>query len=348
MTAPTPLLNGIRPPGNSFVLPEHKIVYMSVTKVACTSLRWMIADISGEDLDSFYPAIGAHQSRLMTIHRNRTHWEKTPQLFTLTDQQRAEISRDNGWFIFAVVRDPWSRLWSGWQSKFLVRHQFYVDQYAEEPWFPRVPTKPEDVIEDFAKFTAARPWETHPLLSTDVHFLPQVHSVRPQGINYTRIYDLSDLSTLFRDLHAHLASQGKDQELYLPRANETPLPLIPAVLEGGVAEAIERAYAPDFEAFGDRWSLDTVKMDQELWSSDAIRHAAYHTVANQRIGDMRNEAWRLRRELHQAQKRIAVLERRTRRDPPSRTTASLPARVKDRLPPRLRARLGRVKRRLLP
>jgi hypothetical protein len=126
------------------------------------------------------------------------------------------------------------------------------------------------------------------------------------------------------------------------------LPLIPAVLEGGVAEAIERAYAPDFEAFGDRWSVDTIKMDQELWSSDAIRHAAYHTVANQRIGDMRNEAWRLRRELHQAQKRIAVLERRTRRDPPSRTTASLPARVKDRLPPRLRARLGRVKRRLLP
>ena len=33
--APTPLLNGIPAPGNSFVVWDKKIVYMSVTKVAC-------------------------------------------------------------------------------------------------------------------------------------------------------------------------------------------------------------------------------------------------------------------------------------------------------------------------
>src|SRR4051794_33337013 len=308
MTAPVPLLNGIRPPGNSFVLPEHKIVYMSVTKVACTSIRWMIADIAGEDLESFYDGLAAHQTRLMTIHRNRDHWQKTPQLFALSEAERAEISRDNGWFIFAVVRDPWSRLWSGWQSKFLVRHAFYVDQYIREPWFPRVPESQEQVIEDFRRFVHAEPWVTHPQLSTDVHFLPQVHSVRPQGVNYTRVYDITEMSELFRDIKAHLAALGKDTDLYVPRANETPLPLIPAVLDNGVAEAIQQSYHADFEAYGDQWSLDAVKTKGDHWSEDAISHAVYHTVANQRIGDMAAAARKLRRELKQANRRISRLE----------------------------------------
>ena len=51
VTLPTPLLNGIDPPGNSFVVWDRKIVYMSVTKAACTTLRWMIADLAGEDLE---------------------------------------------------------------------------------------------------------------------------------------------------------------------------------------------------------------------------------------------------------------------------------------------------------
>jgi Sulfotransferase family len=309
MTSWTPLLNDIPPPGNSFVLPEHKMVYMSVTKVACTSLRWMVADLAGEDLASFYTGIGAHQSRLMTIHRNRTHWEKTPQLFALSAEERAQISRDNGWFIFAVVRDPWSRIWSGWQSKFLVRHQLYYDNFSDRDWFPRVPMRQEEVIEDFAKFIEAAPWTTDPLLSLDVHFLPQVFSVRPRGVNYTNVYDLQDMPALFADVHAHLATVGKDKELYVPRANETPLPLISAVLDNGVAEAIEDLYRGDFDEYGERWDVGSIKMDQDGWSQDALRHAAYHTVANQRIGDMRNEARRFRRELAKSNVKVQRLKR---------------------------------------
>jgi Sulfotransferase family len=308
MTSPRPkqFYTG-RSPGNSFVLRDQKIVYMSVTKVACTALRWMVADLSGEDLESFYPALGAHQSRLMTVHREREHWQNTPQVFNIPREERPEISRDNGWFIFAVVRDPWSRLWSAWQSKFLVQHRPYVENYGTEPWFPRVPEKPQDVIDDFRAFVEASPWLTHERLSKDVHFLPQVVSVRPDDVRYTKVYDLRELSLLLADIHTHLKTVGQDKELYLPRSNETPLPLIPAVLENGVAERIEKLYRADFDRYGDRWSLDTVKM-QDSWSDDAIRFAAYHTVANQRIGDLRDSAWKLRRELKMANARIGKLE----------------------------------------
>ncbi len=292
---------GFRAPGNSFVLPKHKIVYISVTKVACTSLRWMVADLAGETLEDFYPAVGAQQTRLMTVHGSRDRWKQTPQLTDLSPEELAEISTDNGWLIFAVVRDPWSRLWSAWQSKFLVRHAFYTDHYVDEPWFPRVASSPEQVIEDFRTFVLARPWETHEVLSTDWHFKPQITSVRPRKLNYTKIYDLSELSTLFRDVKAHLEDLGMPSELYTPRANETPLPLVREVLSPDVAATIEDSYRKDFAAFGDRWALDRVKVSPGPWSQDAIAHAAYHTAANERIGDLRRVTKRLMRELEREQ-----------------------------------------------
>jgi Sulfotransferase family len=307
MTSPTPLLNGARRPANSFVVPDDKLVYISVTKAACTSLRWMIADLAGEDLASFYPSLEAHQTRLMTVHRKRDLWKHTLQLSHMSDEQIAEISRDDGWFVFAAVRDPWSRLWSAWQSKFLVRHQFYVDRFINEPWFPRVPEKAQDVIDDFHMFVRTRPWETNEILRTDVHFLPQVRSTHPRNVNYTNVYDLHDLSQLFADVHTHLKSLGRDRELYIPRANDTPLQMIPAVLEDGIAENIRDAYAKDFKEYGDRWSVETLRM-QDSWTADAIRYAAFHTVANQRLGDMRDEARRLRRRLTTAEARVAQLE----------------------------------------
>jgi hypothetical protein len=293
-----PLLNGIRPPGNSFVLPRHKMVYISVTKVACTSLRWMIADLGGEDFERFYRSSAPHQSRLMTVHADRASWRHVPQLKNVQPDVLGEISRDNGWFIFAMVRDPWSRLWSAWQSKFLVRHSSYVDQYGTQAWFPRVPEQPSDVIEDWAAFIAARPWRTNPELAKDVHFQPQVRSVRPQQINYTRIYDLSRMSELINDIQAHLESIDMSHRLYLPRANENPLPLTAEVLDNGVRESIERAYRADFNAFPDRWNFADLKFAEDGWTPDAIRAAAFHTVANERIGD-------LSRELRESRRRVA-------------------------------------------
>lgn len=307
---PTPLLNDIAPPPNSFVLPDHKMVYMSVTKAACTSLRWMVADLSGEDPDRFIGTIGGQQSRLLGIHGDRARWQRTPQLSDLTPDELAQIYPHDDWFAFTVVRDPYSRLWSAWESKFLVRHAKYVDLYADDPWFPRVASTPEQVLADWRTFVHARPWEDHPQLRKDVHFQNQVRSVRPDGVNYTTIYDLSMLPTLFEDIHAHLGPRGLDQPLYTPRANETPLPMTPEVLDGGVREVIEDSFADDFAAFGDRWSVEALTL-ADGWSEDAIEHAAYHTVANQRIGDLRTgarrlqaEARRLRTELEQTQREL--------------------------------------------
>jgi hypothetical protein len=308
-----PLLNDIAPPGNSFVLAEHKMVYIPVTKVACSALRWMVADLAGADFSRFYRASGAHQSRLMTIHSKRTPWQFAPQIRRVPPELRAEISRDNGWFVFAVIRDPWTRLWSAWQSKFLVRHTPYVREYGDEPWFPRIPTKPDDILDDWLRFVEAAPWRTNPLLKQDRHFRSQYSSVRPQGINYSKIYDLHDMSALFADIHTHLRELGLDKELYTPRANENPVPMTAEALEHGADEWIRKLYKRDFAEWGDRWDVDRIKLAPGPLGMEAVNAVTFHASAYERIGD-------LSRELKVANDKVRLLEEDLATRPPAPST----------------------------
>jgi sulfotransferase famil protein len=303
---PTPVTEAGFLPKNSFVLPELKMVYISVTKVACSSLSWMVADLAGEDLESFYSAPAAHHTRLMTIHRDRSWWKCTPRLTDLAPEQLAEVSRDNGWLIFAVVRDPWSRLWAGWQSKFLIRHAAYTRYYLDEPWFPRVPDKPEDVLEDWYRFVDAAPWKKHPILKTDPHFMTQVRSVHPRKVNYSKIYDLHHLGDLFADIHAHLKALGKDRELYVPRANESSLPITPETLTPHVVSRIRKSYRNDFATWGDRWRVEDLELSTQPWTDEGIRNVATRTSLNQRIGDLSDLLRATKEELAQTRRELAV------------------------------------------
>ena len=40
--------------GRSYVLPEHKIMFISVAKNACTSVKWLLADLARGDPPPFH------------------------------------------------------------------------------------------------------------------------------------------------------------------------------------------------------------------------------------------------------------------------------------------------------
>src|SRR3954453_22939197 len=136
----------------TYVMPAYKAVYVSVPKAACTSLKWLVAGVQGEDPERFPPPLRRGGGRSLCIPR-RGKWQHTPMLHALSDEQLAEI--DDSWFVFAVVRHPAARVWSAWQSKFLLREPRWVDEYGEFGWLPRVPQTTADVLEDFAGFIAS-------------------------------------------------------------------------------------------------------------------------------------------------------------------------------------------------
>jgi hypothetical protein len=298
----------------TYVLPRWKVVYVSVPKAACTSLKWLIADLQGEDPDRFYAALTREVGREMTIHRRR-RWQRTPMLHKLSPEELAEIAPERGWFLFTVVRHPTERLWSAWQSKFLLREPKWVDRFAHEPWFPRVPETTQDVIEDFQRFVRSLADDPKQLVMRDRHFRRQAELVAPDRTPYTRIYKTQEIPELLRDLDVHLRNQGWEGSLRLEARNETPLRPLPSMFSSETTNGILAVYGEDFEQFGyANVEPDTLDPRDE-YDQAAIRMLARLVERGERIGDLAMRAQHLyaansanRREVKKLRSRVARLD----------------------------------------
>ena len=233
----------------TYVLERYRTVYVSVPKAACTSLKWLVADLQGEDRERFFRSRSREVGRAMTIHR-RDLWSRTPMLHELPADELTAISPEDGWFVFAVVRHPAARLWAAWQSKFLLAEPRWIEEFADAPWLPRVPTSTEDVIEDFGRFVESIADNPDQPVMRDRHFMPQRQLLTPDATPYTRLYDTREIPQLLDDLHARLKAHGVDRRLTLRRSNESPLAPLASMFTPAVTEAIRSVYRHDFEAFG--------------------------------------------------------------------------------------------------
>lgn len=304
---------------NTWVLPEQKVVFVSIGKNACTSIKWLLAEISGQDLDRFLRQPSDEPTRRNQIH-TRKLWTNTPRFTELDQRQLAEISPANGWFVFAVIRDPRLRLFSAWQSKFLVGDpQYYHQRWAGRAWLPRSPDSVDDVLEDWRRFVEVLvdgPGGSAPV--GDGHFAPQTDRLQESLVPYSRVYDIRELGELVTDLEDHLhRTVGSAPTLSLGRENETPLPAGREVFEAGVREAIEQHYATDFERFGQLWSFEKIDATSVTWCPAVFTDIAARRAVHERYVDVRQmlrlanrRSTQLGRELTDARKQLDAKDRR--------------------------------------
>ena len=232
----------------TYVMRRWKTVYVSVPKAACTSLKWLVADLQEEDPEHFYETASAETSRTMTIH-HRSRWQRTPMLHELDDEELAEITPENGWFVFAVVRHPAARFWSGWQSKLLLQEPYFYKRYPEGAW-PRLPASTSDVVEDFPTFVRSLAADPAAPIFHDRHFRSQTRLLKTDRVPYSRVYQTAQFGELMRDLEAHLKPLGLEQMPALRRSNETPLAPVEQLFTAEVVDTLQKHYAADFEQFG--------------------------------------------------------------------------------------------------
>ena len=294
-----------------FVLPEWKLAYVSVPKNACTSVKWLMAELAGEDLDRIRRGrTGFNPTRAAQVHDRRS-WRKLKNVTDLAPAVRAQIDPDNGWLVFGVLRDPRLRLFSAWQDKYLLRSPGYWEHW-DDPAQPPVPTEPAHIIDSFARFVQdVTSTVDHPALD-DGHFLSQVHALDLDVVRYSRLYDMSELGEMTAAVNAHLAEQGHAGELTLGRSNKSPFEPTAALFGGGVREAIEELYADDFERFGERWDFSRIEARQATWTPDAFAHAQSIIAMNERISDVVRTARRLQRKNQLLEQRNAELRSKLR------------------------------------
>jgi hypothetical protein len=289
----------------TYVLPRWKTVYVSVPKAACTSLKWLVADLQGESPERFYNTMSRETGRSMTVH-HRYRWKRTPMLNDLSEAELDEIRPDNGWFVFAVVRHPSARLWSGWQSKFLLGEPRFKTMFPEAPW-PRVPQSTREVVEEFRSFVRAMDQERHRSLFQDRHFRSQSELLHVNETPYSRIYRTAEMGQLLQDLADHVRPLGLEAVPPLHRSNETPLPPIRALFDDPTLEVIGRHYAADFANFGFEDVLPGGLAEQDEYSQEAFAEIGRLVERAERINDLYEATVRAKAARRAAQSEVARL-----------------------------------------
>jgi hypothetical protein len=234
-------------PRHTFVLGRLKVVYVATPKAACSSLKWVIADIGGEDLSMFRPVDDPRSTGGASIHA-RGRWRHVPRLHDLPDHELAEIDPGDGWHVFAVVRHPATRLWSAWQQKVLLCAPGRAQKVPEHR-LPPPPRTTADLVEAFGEFVPDLAAGEFPDLDDDLHFQSQHHLLAPDRMPYGRVYTTGELGQAMLDLDQHVRAHGGGAVPPLPSSNETPLRPLHSVFTPATLSTIQRIYADDFRAW---------------------------------------------------------------------------------------------------
>jgi hypothetical protein len=223
------------------VLPELKVLFLPVPKAGCTSVLWLLSELAGIEPETFARSPMPEVTPALTVH-DMNLWRPEHRLIEYSDAEREALLNEDGWFRFSTVRHPATRLWSAWQSKLLLREPRYVDEFGGEPWFPRIPERPSDLVEDFRTFVAAVGRGE----AEDVHWTVQDDLVGQLPLNH--VGRVERLSETLAALRGHLA--GHAWPSTTGRENRSPLAMPPHVYDAAAAAVLHEHYRPDFRNYG--------------------------------------------------------------------------------------------------
>jgi hypothetical protein len=223
------------------VLPELRVLFVPVPKAGCTNVLWLLAELAAIPVETFAQSILPEVSPALTVH-DMSIWGEEFRLAEYDGVERDRILTEDGWLRFSTVRHPGTRLWSAWQSKLLLREPRFVETFGEEPWFPRVPERPSDLVEDFRRFVAALPTGQ----AEDVHWAVQHDLVTQLPLNHVgRVERLPETLALLRE-HVPADRWATATE----RQNRAPIPMPPGVYDEAAAAVLADRYRADFDHFG--------------------------------------------------------------------------------------------------
>lgn len=232
----------------TIVIPELQVLYVPVPKTGWTGVLWALATLAGLSVETFRHSTKPEISTSMAVHDYEIWGEHGRRLLDLDADARHDALHAEGWLRFGVVRDPSRRLWSAWQSKLLLREPVYFGFHHDKPWYPRLPQRPDEVVEDFRTFVRALDagFDTDPKLR-DPHWGRQSDVVDLVDLTHIgRMEALGDTEDLLR---AHVAARG-GPEVSFARENAMPLPYSPVVYDDVSADVVRRRYARDYATFG--------------------------------------------------------------------------------------------------
>ena len=223
-----------------YVAAEAKVLYVQVFKAACSSMLWAMSQMVGMDPADHGLSTQLHVNRALTIHDTSLH--PVPTIDQVSDELRHEALTSSEWMRVAVVRDPYGRFYSGWESRKLLLHHGPWDGYPQPPL--SFVDGLLDVGASFRDFARAA-HEHRGIWQGDFHFAQQVHVMALDEIDFTDIVATTDLPSLFQRL-----SERSGRRIDPGRHNEGLGISADDVYDAATAAICEDLFAEDFSRLG--------------------------------------------------------------------------------------------------
>jgi hypothetical protein len=190
------------------VFERLRVLYVPVPKAGCTAMLWALAQASFLREGDFVGSVGGEVTRALTIH-DMSRWPEAFRYGSRTPEDRQALLDADGWFRFTVVRNPFRRLWSAWQSKILQAEPQFIRKFSSQTWFPEtVDGSAGEILKAFRDFLAAI-HENPELLRSDVHWAPQVDLIEYDQIPYDHVGRVEAMDQTVDHLRRHLQRHRK-------------------------------------------------------------------------------------------------------------------------------------------
>ena len=231
---------------NSYRSQAHHLHYVATPKAACTSLKWWFARLEGCEQAIRDCADSVESDPELAIHD--TFHRVAPQVAGLPRTELEALLASDAYYRFALVRNPYRRIFSAWQTKLLLREPLQVAPYLGCDFYRRTIETAADIAAAFEGFLEHLAANEAPRY-LDVHWTPQASLLRPDLVAYSRIAKFEAPTELAAELAARLGPRAP-APFVGRRANESLIAFDPAFVTERAAQLIRQLYAEDFETFG--------------------------------------------------------------------------------------------------
>jgi glycosyltransferase involved in cell wall biosynthesis/uncharacterized coiled-coil DUF342 family protein len=231
---------------NSYRSSRYKLFYVATPKVACTSLKWWFAGLEGYTQDIRGITDSMESDPDLAIHD--TFHRVAPDVTGLMPEALSEVLSSDSYFRFAVISNPYKRIFSAWQSKLLLKEPLQIGPYLNCNFFNCPIECKEDLAKAFESFLEHLA-SNESLDFWDFHWTPQANLLRPDLVRYSKLVKIENKEELSKALADRLGSTIPDP-FKGPRLNESLIPYCQEFLTERSIELIRSLFSVDFETFG--------------------------------------------------------------------------------------------------
>ncbi|NBO68356.1 MAG: hypothetical protein EBV40_05950, partial [Actinobacteria bacterium] len=231
--------------GFLLVAPSLKVMYCPTTKVACSSIKMLLAKASGTyDQSRLDRLISPHMARSQTIHELGV--SGLTKLIDMSANEVDEILHSPEWLRVYATRDPLARAYSAWENRIFSRAPG-TPQRAIELCQDQTVDSRVNVTASFALFAKMLTEQTNEFMD-DHHFLPQSHIVHPDKFNYNmvaRVEHPAEMQLLVDEVNRRAGTS-----LSLERHNVGFGIKLEQVCDQHTANRLQAVYEMDYSTFG--------------------------------------------------------------------------------------------------